>query len=274
MKTRRDTMLFPAFGVERLRVGQAGAEIGRRSVPEETAIAFTYGHAGYAVMMATPGDLEDFATGFSLTEGIVERADEITELEILRLALGIELRMTLARDRDAALDARRRRMAGPAGCGLCGIESLEAAVRKPAPVTADLRVTPEVIFRAMRELRAHQPLNEETRAVHGAGFWAADEDKFAAVREDVGRHNALDKLAGALARDGRDAGKGFVALTSRVSIELVQKAAAIGCPMIAAVSAPTGLAIRTAEEAGITLVAVARDDSFEVFTHGERVKAP
>lgn len=274
MKPPRDTLLFPTLGVERLRVDQAGAEEGQRKVPEETAIAFTYDHAGYAVMMATPGDLEDFATGLSLTEGIVERAQEITEIEILRLALGIELRMTLAKDRSVALDARRRRMAGPAGCGLCGIESLEAAVRELAPVTADLRVTPETIFRAMRELRAHQPLNDETRAVHAAGFWAMDENDFAAVREDVGRHNALDKLAGALARENRNASNGFVALTSRVSIELVQKTAAIGCPLIAAVSAPTALAIRTAEEAGITLIAVARDDSFEIFTHRERVSMP
>lgn len=260
-----------AISAGRLRVSLAGAERGQRAVPEETAIAFTYGRAGYAVMMATPADLEDFATGFSLTEQIIGHAEEITELDVVHLPLGIELRMTLAQNRGAALESRRRRIAGPAGCGLCGIESLEAAVRKPAQVTQDLRVTPQTIFRAMRELSANQPLNAETHAVHAAGFWALPENALAAVREDVGRHNALDKLAGALAREGRSARDGFVALTSRVSIELVQKAAAIGCPLIAAISAPTGFAIRAAEDAGLTLIAIARDDSFEIFTHGERI---
>jgi FdhD protein len=273
--TKADAALPPpVLSAERLRVTRDGRERGARAVPEETAVSFTYGRATYAVMMATPQDLEDFAIGFSLTEGIVRRPGEIAELDVVSLPLGIELRITLSGARGEALEARRRTMAGPAGCGLCGIESLEAAVRKPARVESDVRIAPETVFRVMRDLRARQPLNAETHAVHAAGFWPFDGEGFAAVREDVGRHNALDKLVGALARNGRDAAGGIVALTSRVSIELVQKAAAIGCPVIAAVSAPTGYAMRAAEEAGLTLVAVARDDSFEIFTHSERIAGP
>ena len=252
-------------------VARERTEAGTRTVPEETAIAFTYGRATYAVMMATPADLEDFAVGFSLSEGIVARADEIAEFEILHRPLGIELRMALAGGRAEALESRRRSMAGPAGCGLCGIESLSAAVRRPPRVRDDFRVAPTTIFKAMSALRTAQPLNEETRAVHGASFWALENDGFVAVREDVGRHNALDKLLGALARDGQGVTRGFIALTSRVSIELVQKAASIGASMLVAVSAPTAYAHRAADEAGLTLAAVARDDSFEVFTHGERI---
>jgi len=264
----------PALSAERLRIARTGSEAGQRRIAEETAIAFTYGRATYAVMMATPKDVEDFAVGFSLTERIIDRAEDIAELDIMQLPLGIELRMTLSGDHDSALQARRRNMAGPAGCGLCGIESLEAAMHKPATVNSGLRIPPETVFRAMHELHARQPLNAETHAVHAAGFWSPSDNGFTAVREDVGRHNALDKLAGALARAGRDAQDGFIALTSRVSIELVQKAAAIGCPLIAAVSAPTGFAVRAAQDAGLTLIAIARDDSFEVFTHGERIAGP
>ena len=260
-----------ALTVSRRLVAHGRTEGGSRTVPEETAIAFTYGRATYAVMMATPVDLEDFAVGFSLSEGIVAHADGIAELEILHQPLGIELRMTLTGDRVEALESRRRSMAGPAGCGLCGIESLSEAVRAPPRVQGDFRVAPAMIFKAMSALRAAQPLNEATRAVHGAGFWSVDKEELITVREDVGRHNALDKLIGALAREGQGVSSGLIALTSRVSIELVQKAAFAGAPMLVAVSAPTAYALRAADEAGLTLVAVARDDSFEIFTHAERI---
>lgn len=273
--TKDDTSLpAPVLSAGRVRVTRTGSEDGTRTIPEETAVAFTYGRATYAVMMATPQNLEDFAIGFSLTESIVNSANDIAELEVVPQPKGVELRMTLSGNRADVLEMRRRTMAGPAGCGLCGIESLDAAVRKPALVKDGVRVPAETIFQAIHELHERQPLNAETRAVHAAGFWSPDAGGFAAVREDVGRHNALDKLAGALARAGGNAAQGFIALTSRVSIELVQKAAAIGCPLIAAVSAPTGFALRAAEEAGLTLIAIARDDSFEVFTHGERIQGP
>ena len=248
---------------------QEAAVSGTRTVPEETPIAITFGRTTYAVMMATPADIEDFAVGFSLTERIIEDIAEITELEIVAVPEGIEARMTLSSNRDAQLLSRRRRLTGPAGCGLCGIESLEAAVAPPMPVASSLRISRQAIFQALSRLREKQTLNAETHAVHAAGFWLGDE--FQAVREDVGRHNALDKLAGALARTKVDARSGILVLSSRLSIELVQKASSIGCPIVVAVSAPTAYALRAAEECGMTVVAVARSDSLEVFTHGDRI---
>ena len=256
--------------MSRRLVTHRSAVSGARVVPEETAIAITFGRTTYAVMMATPADIEDFVVGFSLTERIIEDIAEITELEVVALPQGIEARMTLSSNRDAQLLSRRRRLTGPAGCGLCGIESLEAAVAPPRPVAPSGRVSKEKIFRALDGLREKQMLNAETHAVHAAGFWLGDE--FLAVREDVGRHNALDKLAGALARAKTAANSGFLVVSSRLSIELVQKASSIGCPIIVAVSAPTAFALRAAEDCGMTVAAVARSDSLEVFTHADRIE--
>jgi FdhD protein len=255
----------------RLVISRSGVSNGARVVAEETPIAFTYGRDTYAVMMATPRDLEDFAIGFSLTEGVIASPDEITELEIVEHPKGVELRMTLCDDRDVARMNRRRKLAGPVGCGLCGVESLEAAIAPVRHVSSDIKVDRDTVFTALSRLGAHQKLNEETHAVHGAGFWLLGANDFRAVREDVGRHNALDKLCGSLAREGGDARDGIVVLTSRVSIEMVQKSAAMNAAVMVAVSAPTALAIQTAQDAGITLAAVARDDSFEVFTHAGRI---
>jgi FdhD protein len=252
----------------RIAVSRDAAADGTRAVPEEVPVAFTYGRVTYAVMMATPSDLEDFAYGFSFTEGVA-RPNEITEVRIVEHPRGIELRMTLCDDRDVAMMNRRRKLAGPVGCGLCGVESLEAAIAPVRRVESGIAVSRDEIFASLARIGAHQVLNEETRAVHGAGFWPLGANDFTAVREDVGRHNALDKLCGALDCDASD---GFVLLTSRVSIEMVQKSAAMNAGLVVAVSAPTALAIATAEEAGITLTAVARDDSFEVFTHKHRIR--
>ncbi|MGH6889075.1 MAG: formate dehydrogenase accessory sulfurtransferase FdhD [Rhizomicrobium sp.] len=248
-----------------------GVADGTREVPEEAAVAFTYGGATFAVMMASPADIEDFAIGFSLTEGIVEHRSEIASIDVVPHAQAIEARMTLTGSRDEQLLSRRRRLAGPAGCGLCGIESLEAAMRPARPVHGDWQTAPREIFAALAQLRERQRLNSVTHAVHAAGFWSTRDNRLVAVREDVGRHNALDKLAGVLAREKIEAGSGFIVLSSRLSIELVQKAAAIGCPMLVAVSAPTHFALRAAEAAGMTLVAIARDDSFEIFTRAQRI---
>jgi FdhD protein len=247
-----------------------GTRRNQRAVPEEGAIAFTYDGGGYAVMMATPADLEDFALGFSLNEGIIASPDEIDRLDIVGQELGVELRMWLAEPHAGHFAARRRHMAGPTGCGLCGIESLAEAMRPSPRVASELNFSPGDVMRALSALAPAQALNRETRAAHAAALFGPGGD-LVALREDVGRHNALDKLHGALARAGIDGGGGFVVVTSRLSVEMVQKAAAIGAPLLVAVSAPTALAIRTAEAANITLVAVARDDGFEVFTHARRM---
>ncbi len=243
---------------------------GDRAIPEETAIAFSYGGTAHAVMMASPRDLEDFAFGFSLTERIVSSLGEITRLEIIEQEIGIELRLWLAEPHASHFSERRRHIAGPTGCGLCGLESLGEAMRSPEQVSSNVLFSPREIMRAVASVGPAQTLNRETRAVHAAAFWEPT-CGLMALREDVGRHNALDKLAGVLARDGVSARSGIIVLTSRVSIEMVQKAAAIRAPVIVAISAPTALAVRTAEAAGITLIGIARGDGFEIFTHPGRV---
>ena len=223
-------------------------------------------------MMATPGDLEDFATGFSLTEGIITGPDQIEGVEIVVEDKGIDLQIALSDAQDDALTTRRRHMAGPVGCGLCGIESIEQAVRVTPDVTASpLKLSDKDVVEAVALLHGRQPLHIETRAVHGAGFYVPGKGLIA-VREDVGRHNALDKLAGASARAGARGPEGAVVVTSRVSVEMVQKTAVIGSPVIIAISAPTALAIRTAEEAGMTLIALVRGEEFEIFTHAHRIQ--
>jgi len=244
---------------------------GSRIVPEEVPIAFSYGGTSHAVMMGTPADIEDFAVGFSLTEGIITDMSEIAAIEPIEDGQGIDVQITLVDDAADALRLRRRHMAGPVGCGLCGIESIEQAVRKVPDVSkVALKPTQRDIVRAIALLNDAQPLHRETHAVHGAGFYIPSEGLLA-VREDVGRHNALDKLCGAVIRSGHKGADGVVAVTSRLSVEMVQKAAILGSSVLVAISAPTALAIRTAEEAGMTLVALVRGDDFEIFTHPHRI---
>ena len=243
---------------------------GARTIPEETALALTYNGGTYAVMMGTPRDLRDFAIGFSLSEGIIQSPEDIDMLDIVDLDDGIELRMWLAPSRADRLSERRRHIAGPTGCGLCGIDSIAEAIRPAAIVAQGRSFAPREIMTAMQSVAPLQQINIETRAVHAAAFWMPARG-IVALREDVGRHNALDKLAGAVAQEKVAAGEGMVLLTSRVSVEMVQKAAAMGAPLMVAVSAPTALAVRMADAAGITLAAIARADGFEVFTHPGRI---
>lgn len=254
----------------RVRWAGALAEAGVRMLPEETAVAIVHDASTTAVLMATPSNLEDLALGFSLTEGVVQAADQVREIEIVRNELGFEARVWLRPDRSQLLATRRRKMVGPTGCGLCGIDSLTEAHRLPRRVEAELQVKPDQLKVAMDALYAAQPLGKATRAVHAAAFWEPTTGALT-VREDVGRHNALDKVVGAMARTAQNGSTGAVLLTSRVSVEMVQKTAALGAPVLCAVSVPTALAVRTAEAAGVTLVAVARQDGFEVFTHPNRV---
>ncbi len=275
--TASGTAARPAYEPTPVRVwrnGPAGdAPAADRNLPDESPVAILYDGATYAVMMATPCDLADFAVGFTLTEGVAA-PDQIEEVEVAGHPLGMQVRVWLAPAQGEAVRRRARRLAGPVGCGLCGVESLSEAARPVPRVEMPLSVPPWRILEAMAALAPNQPVHMATRSTHAAGFWHPQRG-LVAVREDVGRHNALDKLIGALASDPtcRDSGgrAGAVLLTSRVSVEMVQKTAAAGIPMIVAVSAPTTLAVDAAERAGVTLVAVARRDGFEVFTHPHRI---
>jgi FdhD protein len=240
-----------------------------RMLPEEAAVALVYDGTTQAVLMATPADLSDFAVGFALTEGI---ARGCAVPEIVRHRNGFELRVWLGAHDAATLAARRRAALGPVGCGLCGIDSLAQALR-PAPKVSDGVLTLRSGDFAIAEqcFETEQPLRQRTGATHAAGFFIPGRGMIA-VREDVGRHNALDKLAGALWRAGVDPGQGAVVMTSRVSVDLVQKTAAIGAPALLAVSAPTGLAVAAAEQAGLTLVTgIGRADP-AVHTHPHRIE--
>jgi FdhD protein len=246
------------------------AQQGTRDVPAETAVAVVVNGSTHAVMMATPTDLQDFAIGFALTEGVISGTGDIERFEILEHEEGVEARLWVNQALAARLSARRRAMAGPSGCGLCGIESLAEAVKPTRLVQSSIRMAQSEILYAISQLRPAQTLNALTHAVHAAGLWNVDQGHLL-LREDVGRHNALDKLVGAAVLDSQNTDRSALLLTSRVSIEMVQKAAVLGTPIVVAVSAPTNLAIRVARDAGITLCAVARADGFEVFSHPDRI---
>ncbi len=243
-----------------------------RTLAQEVPVAVVCDGSTAAVMLATPQDLEDFALGFAVSEGFISDPADILSFEIAAHEAGIEARFWLHRDASVALASRRRSMAGPVGCGLCGLDSLDAAARRVPPVNAaPLAFSMAELIGATTALRSHQPLHDETRAVHGAGFLVPGEG-IVLAREDVGRHNALDKLIGGLLQSGRPVQEGALVMTSRISVELVQKAAMVGCGVIVAVSAPTAYAVSVAEGAGIALVQ-ARGDAVHVFTHPEQIAA-
>lgn len=254
-----------------LRVEGTGTTLDRiETLPEEVPVAFVYNGISHAVMLATPDHLEDFALGFSLSEGILGKPSELYDCLVESRAEGIELQLEISSQRFASLKDHRRNLAGRTGCGLCGVESLEAVCRKMTKVTDTLRVPTHAIYSALSSLRAHQPLHHRTHAVHAAA-WMSRDGQVQLVREDVGRHNALDKLIGALMQSGFDAADGFALVTSRASVEMVQKAASIGIELLFSISAPTALAVDTAEAAGLTLAGSVHGGGFSIHSHPERI---
>lgn len=239
-------------------------------IVDEVPVGLVYAGDLFAVMLATPTDLEDFATGFSLSEGIVGSAGELSITSIDELADGVRIRMELPVERLAALLRRKRNLMGGSGCGRCGTDSFAETLRPLDPIRSTARIAPDAIRRAMAALPSRQSLNRETGAVHAAGFARAD-GQLVAVREDVGRHNALDKLIGFLARQGIDPTGGFVVVSSRCSFEMVHKTAAAGIPLIAAISAPTSLCVGFAGTVGVGVVAFVREGRFTVYAVPSRV---
>jgi formate dehydrogenase accessory protein FdhD len=256
--------------LETLRFDRDGRHAREDWAIEETPIALLYNGLSFAVMMATPTDLEDFALGFALCEGVIETADEFRLVDRVDHASGIALHAAIPQKRFDALSQRERSLEGRSGCGLCGISSLEAALRPPKRVDAGPRLTPDDLQRGLARLAQAQPLNARSGGAHAAAF-VAGEDMY--VREDVGRHNAVDKLIGTLHRGASTpiSKIGFLLVTSRASYEIVQKAANVGIAVVAAMSAPTALAIRQAEAANITLIAFAREDRMNVYSVPKRI---
>lgn len=239
-------------------------------VAEEVPVALVFNGISHAVMLATPADLEDFALGFSLAEGILDAPNQLYGVDVEPTSDGIALQLEIASEAFVRLKERRRTLAGRTGCGLCGTENLAEVARPIPPLASEVVIRRDAVVDAMRQLAAAQSLQKTTGAVHAAG-WATFDGKLFASREDVGRHNALDKVVGTLAKQRVAAADGFFVVTSRASFEMVQKAALAGAPLLAAVSAPTGLAIRTAEAAGLTLLGFTRGDDCVVYSRADRL---
>lgn len=267
-------MIDGAGGYRRRRVrrtvGNESAEH-EEFVAEESAIALVYNDEPHVVMMGTPLDLEDFALGFSLSEGVITRAQELESVEVHALERGVQVSMRIPEARLRLLRERERGLEGRSSCGLCGTRSIDEVLRPPTHVAAGHVVDRAALRRALDELGHRQVLNAATGSIHAAA-WAQPNGSVACLREDVGRHNALDKLIGALVQQRIDPASGFAVLTSRASYEMVMKAASAGIPLLAAISAPTSLAIELAEDAGMTLVGFMRDERFTIYTCAARIR--
>jgi FdhD protein len=255
--------------VQRERAGDV--ELATDYVAEERPVALHYYRLPYVVMLATPRDLEDLGVGFTLSEGIVDAADEIRGVELIRNGDALAVHLNITGERLSNILRRQRNLTGRTGCGLCGVESVEEAIRHPAPVREGVRVTRAEIHAELAKLHSQQALNLQTGSVHAAA-WALPSKGIQLVREDVGRHNALDKVIGALARAGTDLSLGYLIITSRASYEMVQKAATVGVSLVVAVSAPTALAIDLATQTGVTLIGFARADRHVVYAHPQRLR--
>lgn len=252
-------------------VGGVGTSVSEEVI-EETPVAIVYNRIPHVVMMATPKDLEDFALGFSITEELIPSRHDLLDVRVEKYSQGVELNVTVTESCETVIAGRTRRLAGRTGCGICGADSIAAVVRPVHRVPEGTPISPAAINRAFKELGDYQVLNRASGAVHAAG-WAARDGSILLAREDVGRHNALDKLVGTVLRADLDTAEGFVVVTSRASFEMVQKAALLGAPLLAAISGPTGLAVRLATEAGLTLVGFARGDRLTVYSGPERITA-
>jgi FdhD protein len=261
---------FVELTVQRWRRGAVTRE--QDLIAEEIPVALVYHGVPHVVMLATPADLEDYAVGFTLSEGLVARADEIRGVEVSWGEESAELKITVAWERFSALLDRRRNLTGRSGCGLCGQETVEQAVREVKSVGPGARLSAAELHQAIAQLADLQPINARTGSVHAAA-WVVPGKGIQVVREDVGRHNALDKTIGALVRAGLDPASGALLLTSRASFEMVQKSAAAGVAFVAAFSAPTAFAVRLAERSGLTLVAFAREHQHVVYTHPWRLES-
>jgi FdhD protein len=247
-----------------VRITPAEAMPGARTLANEVPVALEFDGSPYAVMMLTPDDLEDFAVGFALSERIIARSDEIARIDVRCGTRGIGIDVRLEKEHSARLAQRRRAIPGQSGCGICGLTTIEEALPRLAPLTGAPPLAAKALFRALESLPARQMLNKATGAVHAASFCQPD-GEILVVREDVGRHNAFDKVIGHLARQAIDPASGFALLTSRCSYELVQKAVLARIPILAAISAPTELAVSIARDANLTLIALARGDSVLLF---------
>ncbi|HEY8037395.1 MAG TPA: formate dehydrogenase accessory sulfurtransferase FdhD [Methylobacter sp.] len=254
--------------VDRWRDGQH--EQRQDYIAEEVPISLVYNGVPHVVMLATPTNLEEFALGFSITEGIIKSPQELLSARVYNRSNGIEVQIKIPEQRFQCMSDKGRNLTGRTGCGLCGASTLKQAIRQPGPVNGGLTVSAAELRSALTDIKQHQKLNQLTGAVHAAA-WAVPGQGILDVREDVGRHNALDKLIGFLLRTGKDLSAGFIIVTSRASYEMVQKTAWVGITLLAAISAPTGLAIRLANEAGLTLIGFARDDQHVIYTHPQRL---
>ena len=245
-------------------------ELCEDDVAEEVPIALEYNGSSHAVMLASPYELEDFALGFSLREGLLKDRSELYECEIVPGAQGIQVQMQIATERFVTLKDKRRNLTGRTGCGLCGAETLAQAVRRPDAVTGSTAFSATQIYAGMKAMQGKQRLQRYTGATHAAAWMNAD-GSVDLVREDIGRHNALDKLIGAMSDEKRDFTTGAALITSRASYEMVQKSATMGIGFLAAISAPTSLAIQLAEEANVTLVGFVRSNSHVVYAQSHRL---
>lgn len=259
---------YQQISIERWQKGQRSVE--QDYVAEEVPVSLVYNGVPHVVMLATPTNLEEFALGFSITEGIITQARELLATKVYNRSNGIEVQIKIPNERFQCLADKGRNLTGRTGCGLCGASTLKQAIRQPNPVQGNLSVHADELIAVLTQIKQQQKINKLTGSVHAAA-WVVPTIGMMLIREDVGRHNALDKLIGALLRTEKDPSTGYVIVTSRASFEMVQKAAWVGINLLAAISAPTGLAIRLADEAGLTLIGFARADQHVIYSHPQRL---